>query len=132
MIRCPDNLFCLIEAAVLRQPSLLKQGHWHTRKDGSEATLWNEILDKNTAHCLMGWIVAMTPGAARGERCRLDVDEYAQELLVASGRMPIPSVFRWEDEVNAMKIIRGRAAEERALEAKKWTAKLSRVEALPN
>jgi hypothetical protein len=45
---------------------------------------------------------------------RVDVDDYANEILVASGRLPIPLAIYHDNEETARKIIRGRCAEERA------------------
>lgn len=115
MLKAPSDLFCRIEARLKENPELLTLDEYHLMPDGDEAFLEPDIMHYKTAHCLAGWIIAMTPNAARLERMRTDVDEYAQQILVASGRPRIPTAILFSDAESVLKIIRGRAAEERAM-----------------
>lgn len=114
LLKAPDNIFQMIEEIITKNPNLLKPGDWHTLPNGREAFTEEQILDEDTAHCLAGFIVALTPNAAKAERIRLDVDEFANEILVNSGRLPIPLAIYMEEEETLIKILKGRAAEERA------------------
>src|SRR5688572_21310457 len=112
LLVAPHNLFQLIEMSVTARPELLKAFHWHELASGKEAFVEDQILDEDTAHCLAGWIVSLTPNAARFERIRQDVDTYANEILVNSGRKPIPvAIFNGEEE-DMLKVIRMRARAE--------------------
>lgn len=113
MLKAPDNIFIQIERLVLKRPERLDQREWHTLPNGNEAFTMEEILAPDTRHCLLGWIVALTPGAALHEQRRGDVEEFAQDLLVRAGKLPIPWGIIFADEASALKLIRGRAAEER-------------------
>jgi hypothetical protein len=97
LFKCPDDLFQQIEERVLRRPELLSMDEYHTLPDGSEA----------------GWIIALTPKAPEFERLRDNVDDFANEILVANGRLPIPFGIFYGDNASGLKLIRGRAAEER-------------------
>lgn len=114
LLICPPNLFQMIEAAITEKPELLSAFNWHELPNGREAYTDEQITAPNTKHCLAGFIVAFTPNAAKFEKIREDVDVYANEILVASGRLPIPLAIYMDDEETMRKIIRGRCAEERA------------------
>ena|SRR5690348_4724630 len=117
ILKTPRNIFQMIEEIVTARPELLKTYHWHELPNGREAYVQDQIMDRDTAHCLAGWIVALTPRAAEFERLREDVDTYANEILVNSGRKPIPVAIFMEldDSETALKIIRKRANEERGV-----------------
>jgi len=115
LLIAPKNLFQMIDAAITEKPELLSLGNWHELPNGREAYTDEQITAASTKHCLAGWIIALTPNAPRFERMRVDVDDYANEILVSSGRLPIPlSIYHDEDRETTIKIIRGRCAEERA------------------
>lgn len=114
----------MIEKIITENPKLLKAGDWHTLANGREAFTEEQILEENTAHCLAGWLVALTPNAAKAERIRMDVDEFANEILVNSGRQPIPLAIYMEEEESMIKIIRRRASDER-ISALKYQASAS-------
>ncbi len=115
----PDNLFQLIETAVTKRPELLVDSNWHeSLKKGQEVFTEDQILDKDTAHDLAGWIVKLTPRAAQYERLRVDVDDYANDILKMNGRRPIPLAIHHSDVESMLKVIRMRAAEERVEEAR--------------
>lgn len=82
---------------------------------GTEALTEQDIMLPYTAHCITGWVIAITPRAAAYERMREDVVEYANEILRASGRLPIPWGIIFSDEESMKIFIRGRSAEERQL-----------------
>lgn len=116
MFQPPDNLFCLIENAIKRRPERLNMDNWHTLPNGNEATTENQILHPDCQHDLAGWIVAFTPGAARIECEReLDTDDLAAEILDEGLYAPIPFGILYGEYEDALKVIRGRAAEERAI-----------------
>ena len=115
LLIAPHNLFQLIESAVTANPELLKVHEWHELPNGREAYTEEQIMDCDTAHDLAGWVVFFTPNAARFERIRLDVDDYANEILVNSGRKPIPlGIHHAGDVESALKIIQMRANQERS------------------
>lgn len=89
--------------------------HYHSLNDGTEATSPEQILHPMCRHDLAGWIVFFTHGAARAEMGRVDVDDFAQSILQAGGYPPIPWGILFGEEEDALKVIRGRAAEERSL-----------------
>jgi hypothetical protein len=113
LFKCPDDLFQQIEERVLRRPELLSMDEYHTLPDGSEAFSPRDIVNHRTAHCVAGWIIALTPKAPEFERLRDNVDDFANEILVANGRLPIPFGIFYGDNASGLKLIRGRAAEER-------------------
>lgn len=117
LFKFPKDGFCQIEAKVLANPKLLKHDHYHTLPYGTEALTEEQILQPYTAHCLIGWVITVTPRAAAYERMRTDVVEFANEILTQSGRLPIPMGIVFSDEESMLKVIRGRAAEERQLAA---------------
>ncbi len=86
---------------------------YHTLPDGNEAFTVDQILHPDTRHCILGWVVALTPGAALHEQRMGDVEDYAQDLLVRAGKLPLPWGIVFSDEESALKVIRGRAAEEK-------------------
>jgi hypothetical protein len=114
LLQTPDNLFQLIEAIVTQDPTLLSSFHWHELPNGREAFTEEQVMEPDTKHCLAGFIVALTPNGPKFGSRRQDVDVYANEILVASGRLPIPLAIYMEDEETLTKILKGRAAEERA------------------
>jgi hypothetical protein len=116
LLKFPKNGFQLIEDRILANPKMLNAGHYHTLPYGTEATTEEDIMKPYTAHCLFGWVVAVTPRAAAYERNREDVLEYANQILIDSGRLPIPMAIAFSDEESMRKVVRGRASEERALE----------------
>lgn len=113
LLVAPKNVFQIIEAIVTARPELLKVHHWHELANGREAFTEDQIMDTDTAHCLAGWIVALTSRGAEFERIRQDVDVYANEILVNSGHPPIPKAIYYGEEEDMMKIIKMRAAKER-------------------
>jgi hypothetical protein len=115
LFKCPPDLFQQIEARVLRHPELLDMGEYHLLPDGTEAMSPRDIVNHRTAHCLQGWIIALTPKAPDYERLRDDVDDFANDILKANGRLPIPFGIIYGERESALRVIRGRAAEERAL-----------------
>jgi hypothetical protein len=116
LLKTPPNLFQLIEKAHAENPNFLKPGDWHTLWNNREAFTEEQIMDPDTSHCLAGAIVYFTPNAAKAERLRVDVDEFANEILVNSGRKPIPlAIFHDEDPETALRVIRNRAAQESKL-----------------
>lgn len=125
LLKCPTNLFQMIEQIITEKPQLLQIGDWHTLPNGREAFTEEQILEEDTAHCLAGFVVALTANAAKAERLRIDVDEYANEILVNSGRMPIPLAIYKEDEETLRRIIKRRAQDERINALKYQTAALS-------
>ena len=113
MLTPPKDIFCQIEAIVTADPSRLDMGHYHTMPDGSEAFAEVDILSPRTNHCLVGWVIALTPRAARFERGREEVVEFANEILRNGDRPALPWGIIMSDEASALKVIKGRAAEER-------------------
>lgn len=113
LLHCPDDLFQLIEATVTENPKLLSCHNWHELANGREALVEDQIMEPDTSHCLAGMIVYFTPNAAKAERLRHDVDVFANEILINSGRKPIPLAIFKEDEETALKIIKMRANSER-------------------
>jgi hypothetical protein len=109
----PDNLFQQLETIVTKKPELLRAGNYHQTQKGLEAFTEEQILDKSTSHCLAGWVIALTPNAPRFEHMRLDVDDFANEILRMNDRRPVPLAIYHSDEESMLKIIKMRAAEER-------------------
>ncbi len=114
LLKTPNNLFQLIEKAITDRPELLDAFNWHELPNGREAYTEEQILDEDTKHCLAGWIIALTPKAAGYEHLREDVDTFANEILRANGRLPIPNGIFTSCEESMKLVIAGRAAEERA------------------
>ncbi len=118
-MKCPADLFRKIEATVLRDPSRLNLDDYHTL-NGREVVDPDHILSAHCQHCLIGFIVALTPGAARMESRRnehgCDPVDFANDILVESGRLPVPLAIPFSDYASVIKFIRGRAAEERQQE----------------
>ncbi len=114
LLKTPNNLFQLIEKAITERPELLSAFHWHELSNGREAYTEEQILEEDTKHCLAGFIVALTPKAAGYEHLREDVDTFANEILRANGRLPIPNGIFTADEPSMERVIRGRASEERS------------------
>lgn len=118
-MKCPPDLFRKLESIVAKTPSRLDLTHYHSINQ-REVTDADQILSAHVNHCLIGWVIALTPGAARMEARReasgCDPIEFANDILVSSGRLPIPLAIPFSDEVSAIKFIRGRAAEERQQE----------------
>lgn len=112
LLIAPNNLFQLIESTVTQNPELLKAHNWHELPNAREALVDDQIMDSDTAHCLAGWVVYFTPNAAKAERLRHDVDVFANEILVNSGRKPIPLAIYHSDEESMLKIIKRRAVQE--------------------
>lgn len=114
LIQAPPNLFQMIEAIITEKPELLSSHHWHELSNGREAFTEEQIMEPDTKHCLAGFVVVLTPNAPKFGSRRQDIDEYANEILVSSGRLPIPLAIYMEDEETLKKIAKGRAAEERS------------------
>lgn len=117
-LQVPATLFRDIERLTGSNPARLSMHHWHEKPDGSEARLPVDIFGQECKHCLFGWVVFLVPGAVQwawDTYPDMDPVELGNALLVSSGRYPIPPALAFADEVSAMKIIRGRAAEEREL-----------------
>lgn len=125
--KAPADLFQRIEKKILASPWRLKLEHWHERQN-VEATEASDILASDCAHCLVGWVIAETPGAAQAEARReksgCDPLTFANDILTDAGRHPIPAMMPFEDsEVRIIKFIRGRAAEERcAAQQATWSS----------
>lgn len=108
------TLFDKIEEQVLANPALLDMGHYHTLPDGSEAFTREDILLPTTAHCLLGWVEVTLMRETRSRRMAgEDVYEWVQDQLAKRGYYPIPWGIVFSDEASALRVIRGRAAEER-------------------
>jgi hypothetical protein len=115
-LRFPSDGFQAIEEKILSNPKVLCSYNFHELPTGHEAMTEKEINRPDTAHCLAGHIIMMTPGALKYDIHTEDVDDLANSILVASGRLPIPMCLFYEDVETLTKILRGRAAEERALQ----------------
>jgi hypothetical protein len=115
-LRTPRDLFQQIEAAVLRNPSRLSMHHYHELAGVEVVEDPLKMLAPNCAHCLFGWIIAYTPGAVELEADGEDPMDLANAILISNSRLSIPRALAFSDEESALKIIRGRAAEERAAE----------------
>ncbi len=115
LFKFPKNGFTQIAERITQNPKLLKADDYHSLTYGTEALTEEEIMRPYTAHCLIGWVIAITPRAAAYERMREDVVEFANEILVQNGRLPIPLGIVFSDEESMRKIVLGRAAEEKAL-----------------
>jgi len=113
----PKNLFCLIEALIDKRPARLSMDHFH-EVHGREAVTCIDIRNPDAKHCLFGWVIALTEGAPREEPHRYrggqDPVDFANEILVRSGRMPILTKAAFGSRDQALTIIRHRAAHERA------------------
>lgn len=114
LLKTPNNLFQQIEAIITERPELLQLHHYHELASGREAFTEEQILESDTAHCLAGFIVALTPKAAGYEHMREDVDVFANEILKSNGRLPIPMAIFNSDVASVAIIVKGRASEERA------------------
>ena len=108
------NIFCEIEKRLNREPDRLDMGHYHTLESGEEAFTLDQILDPATSHCLLGWIevILLEYNLAGRRRYGVDPYEWTQDQLVRLGYHPIPWGIVFADEKSALKVIRGRAAEE--------------------
>jgi hypothetical protein len=113
LLQAPSNLFQMIEAIITEKPELLSQWNWHELSNGREAFTEDQVMEEDCKHCLAGFIVTLTPNGPKFGSRRQDIDEYANEILVASGRQPIPLAIYMEDEETAKKIIMRRAEDER-------------------
>ena len=113
LFKFPKDGWQQIEKIVLENPKLLRHDHYHTLPHGTEALTEEEIMKPYTAHCLFGWVIAITPRAAAYERQRIEVIDYANEILVQNGQLPLPLSLAFYDEESMLKIIRGRAPFER-------------------
>ncbi len=71
-------------------------------------------MDPETSHCLAGFVVALTPKAAGYEHLREDVDVFANEILRANSRLPIPLAIFTSDDESVKIVVAGRASEERS------------------
>jgi hypothetical protein len=90
-----------------------------TLKNASQSfllDLYTDIGVPTTHRCRT--IVKLTPRAAQYERLRIDVDDYANDILKMNGRRPIPLAIHHSDVESMLKVIRMRAAEERVEEAR--------------
>mgnify|MGYP001580514334 CR=1 FL=1 len=114
LLQAPPNLFQMIEIIITEKPELLSMHNWHELANGREAFTEDQVMEPDCKHCLAGWIVVLTPNGPKFGSRRQDIDEYANEILVASGRLPIPLAIYMDDEETAIKIIKGRSAFERA------------------
>lgn len=112
LFKFPKNGWQLIAYKIEKNPNLLKAGDWHTMSNGTEAMTPEEILRPYTAHCLAGWVIAITPRAAEYEMLREEVPEYANRILSENGRKPIPNTFFYLEEDEMLALIKRRAAEE--------------------
>lgn len=104
----------MIEAIITEKPELLSMFNWHELANGREAFTEEQITESDCKHCLAGFIQVLTPNGPKYSSRRSDIDVFANEILVSSGRLPIPLAIYMEDEETARKIIAGRAAEERS------------------
>lgn len=116
-LKPPKNLFCLIEAAIDKRPARLSMDHYH-ELHGREAVTAGDIRNQDCKHCLFGWVIAMCDGAPSEEPRRdvrgQDPVQFANEILVLSGRLPLLTRMAFGGPGAAMAIIRHRAAQERA------------------
>lgn len=114
VLKAPPDLFQQISARVKERPELLITTNWHELPNGREAFTVDQITDEDTRHCLAGFVVLLTPGAVKHERMRIDVDEYANEILISSGRLPLPISIYLDDDIRTLeRILGGRSSEER-------------------
>lgn len=122
MLYAPEDIFLSIESVVTATPSLLSMGHYHTAANGHEAVGERMVEHPMTAHCLVGWVIRLTPGAVEAEDGgalafehggRLEPLDLAQWLLVQGGHLPIPLNLVYGSVDEALRFIRGRAAEYR-------------------
>lgn len=114
-LRFPKDGWQQIERAVTSNPKLLKPDHYHTLANGEEALTEDQILLPATAHCLFGWVVAITPHAPEyeGRHSTFDVIEFANSILQWAGEKPLPTLLAYEEVDTYLKIIGMRAADER-------------------
>lgn len=115
LFKFPRDGWTQIEARITENPKLLNAGQYHALTYGTEALTEEEIMRPYTQHCLTGWVIAITPRAAAYERMREDVVEFANEILVSNGRLPIPWGIVFSEEDSMRIFVAGRAAEERQL-----------------
>lgn len=124
LLKAPPRLFSMIESIVEQKYKpdsefpygyVFSERHWHELMSGKEAFTPDQIQDEDSKHCCAGWIVALTPNASNYEKIRIDVDNYANEILVASGRAPIPLAIYHGEIEDWLKIIKMRARQEREL-----------------
>lgn len=119
----PDDLFQQIEKIVTKNPDRLRAFNYHELPNGREAFTEDQILDPKTCHCLAGFIIALTPQAAKYSYmwtvgANDQTLETVNRILVDNGRKPIPMAIFFSDEESMLKVIRMRAAEERVEEAR--------------
>ena len=114
LFKFPSDGFQQIEAIVTKNPKLLLAGDWHTLPNGKEAFTAEEIMRPHTKHCLMGFIIKVTPKAAEYEMLREEVDEFANSILLANGHNPIPRAIIFGEEADMLRTIVLRANAERA------------------
>ena len=116
LFRFPKNGFQQIAEKITANPNLFKPDDWHTLSNGHEAMGEDEILRPYTAHCLAGWIIAITPRAAAYEMANEfdgeDVDDFANRILKQNGRKPIPKAIFHSEEESMKRILFKRAKEE--------------------
>jgi hypothetical protein len=95
---------------------------YHTAANGQEALGERMVEHPDTSHCLIGWVIRMTPGAVEAEDGGhlafenggdLEPLDLAQWLLVQGGHLPIPLNLVYGSVDEALRFIRGRAAEYR-------------------
>jgi hypothetical protein len=115
VLKSPADIFTKLEEILTARPHLLVMDDYHTYRDGEEAFTEEQILDPSTAHCLAGWVVVLTPNAAKYERHEdIDIPEYANRMLMHGGHPKIPKSIYFSDNESVMKLVRGRAAEHKA------------------
>lgn len=117
MLKPLPDMFCRIEKIVTANPHLLDPHNYHTRSDGEEALTPAEITSSKTSHDLMGFIVALTPGAVALNN--IEPGDLAQQILVAGGWSKIPRAIVYGEREDMLKLVKGRAAEERSLNGDK-------------
>lgn len=114
-LRFPKDGWQQIEKAVTANPKRLKPDHYHTLANGEEALTEDQILLPATAHCLFGWVVAITPNGPsyEGHHSTFDVIGFANRILEWAGEKPLPTLLAYEEVDTYLKIIGMRAADER-------------------
>ena len=122
MLKAPKDIFASMEAIVLATPRLLQMDNYHTASNGHEAIGEEQVEHPATAHCVLGWVIRLTPEAISYENGgtvgfdhggELDPLDLAQWVLERGGHMPVPLNVVYGTINDAMRFIRGRAAEYR-------------------
>jgi hypothetical protein len=113
-LRAPDDLFTKLERMLRAHPDRLNMDNYHSHSNGQEAV--NRVAILNAAsRCLIGWVLALTPDALEFGWNHDDPMELANDVLEEAGKPPLPWGIVMGTREDAMRLIKGRAAEEKAL-----------------